>query len=1061
MMFSVGGMETRHPFRIVDTAPANIMAREEFTSRDGTLYTVVLCVDGSLYSLIAGAYTLLDQVAPGSTMNTVVAYGRIYMAFFIEGQVGGSDAPRAWDGKNLFRVSQGGPGAAPQVTCISLGATQLVDPVAGITIPIVSATPTDPQQVQVGGGSGDDGYDPPIYQTFYTTLTVVTTTPDGLAVGNVVSISGNSQWNVAVGTVSAVIDADTFKITFSTTDNTPGTGGTVDVSSPLLTRINNDVTATTQSPHNLRVGFQVAISGVDDLTYAINDIEVSAASWPNQAQITFTTDQGFVPGDVISITDVPDAVVGAGVMGYDITNGVATVTMNGAHGLSVGLAVIVSLHTYAPRNVTVAAVLSPTVWTYETSEPNVTDTGGYVHVPFPTEVGEQYTIAAVTSPTTVLIPFGSSDFIWSGGNVDFPWNGTFYVDSVPSATTFTYRQSGPDATLQTGSGTVTPVGQISPGEHQVVQHFQFMDDTISPPSPPVRFTAKVSQYPLVTMAIGPANVKARILSFTGVNGGDFAMLLVPARVGGVQVSTSTVVQDNTTQSAIVDFPDTALLSATRIDIPGNNLFECFTLTTPDGVEWFSDRLFWKGEKNVMLGMNNMGFDGGTLLGSTAPLGWFVRGEGGAIVQSGFMPVYQIGAGESGGLSQSCVRNYDGAEIMQPNTRYTMRLWADGAHDGNIVVTITSASLGFATAVNVPMLGRGYSASEFPENTPAVIPDDMVINIASTSSQQVQIRDMQVIYSDNPNKWPTAQASYVQQPGTYDFVTGVIGPNDDSTELRAMFARVQENLYFITASGRLYYVQQIGNTEPSSWNPQGVSDSTPAFNANAVVTGNGWAAWGGDNGAFWFNGSIPARSSAVVDPTWKLIAGISSMVNDASNKRVYFAAETAAGRYCMAFDYHELELGGAAKWCPWMRPIVHLSTSAANGILFAANAKTYRLDDAAGIADDDFGNIGGYYTFAPAGAGLYQKSYNYLAMRMSGTGTMTPFLYKKNLLAVTQTLNAQVLQNDPDAVVEYPANVTQARLLYMKIGQPGLQFTFEACAWAWGTDPNSPFSGTRK
>lgn len=1056
LTFVPGGMSTRPPLLMIDTAPANIVARQEFTGRDGTIYTAVLCSDGSLYGLSAGVYTLLDTVAAGSTMNTVAAYGRLYMAFFFIGQVGGSDAPRSWDGKNVYRVSQGGPGAAPTVTCISLPSSVLIAGTAGTNVGVANATPTDPQQVQIGGGGGPDDYDPPVYQTFFTTLTINTTAAHGLIIGNVVSLSGNTLWNFTVGYVSEIVDADTFKVTWSSVDNTVGTGGTVAITAPLLSRKNNEVTAATATPHGLRVGFSVAISGVTDLSYPITTIQTDSANYPGEAEITFSGSQGFVPGDTITINNVPYVDVGGGVMGYNISNGIAAVTMNAAHDLSVGLAVIVSLHTFPPRNVTVSAILSPTVWAYETNEPNVTDTGGYTHVPFPGDVGTIYTVAEVPAPTTIRIAFASSDFTWTGGNVNLPWNGVFYVDAVPTATTFQYRQSGPDATLQTGTGTVTPQGQISPGEHQVCQHFLLDDGTITPPSPPARFTAKVNQYPLVSLAIGPANVKARILSFTGVNGGDFAMLLVPARVGGLQISTTTVIQDNVTQSAIVDFPDTALLSATRIDIPGNNLFQCFPLTTPDGTAWYSDRMWWKGEKNVMLGMQNMAFDGGTAPTNLLPLGWNTFASGGAVVQAGFMPVYQIAAGQPGTISQSVVRRYDGGQIIIENTRYSLRMWVDSVHPGSVTATISSASTAFTSTANVVMTSRGYMQSDFDTITPASIPDDMILTVRSSSSDQIQIRDMQMVYRDNPNRWPLALASYVKQPGTYDGITGVAGPNDDGTELRAM-QRMQESFYFITGGGGFFNVQQIGNSEPSSWDFPNISVNTPAFNANSICAGNGWMAWGGEYGAFWYTGGIPSRASAIIDPTWNAIATIYGTVNDATNKRVHFAL----GASLIVFDYRELELGGSGKWCPWNRPITHVSLSSANNVLFSSSKKAYALGANAAVADEDFGYIGGYWTFASAGPGLYQKSYNYLAMRMNGMGTMTPFLYKKGLTTPTAILNAQVLEDDPDAVVEYPVNISKARLMYLKIGQPGLQFSCDMVSVSYSVDPNAPYSGSRK
>lgn len=952
MIFTSGGMETRHPFRIVNVLPTAIVGRWEFLSRDGNLRTLFLCTDGTLYAQSGMQLTYVDNVAAGSECKAVVAYGRLYMAFFAADGSGGTDAPRCWDGINLYRVSQGGPGAAPSVTCITL---------------------------------------------------------DGVA------LTGN----------------------------------------PLLTRTGSVVSGKSLDEHKLQEGFKVAITGVDDQVYPITSIQTDSDNFPGEAEITFAANPGFVPGDTLSISDVPYVDVGGGVQGYNITNGIASVTMNTAHNLTVGLQVVVSLHTYAPRNVTVSAILSATVWTYETEEPNVTDTGGYVHVPWPGGDNVDYTVAEVPTPTTVRIAFAASDYTWTGGNVTFPWNGAFFVDTVPTPTTFTYQQSGPDATSSGVSGLATPQGQIAPGEHQCCVMYITETGAFTPPSPPVRFIAKVNQYPVVTLPIGPANIKARIVAFTGVNGDDFAVLEIPARVGGVPVSTATIVKDNTSTSALFDFSDTAILSAERIDEAGFNLFQNFPLTTPDGVEWYSDRMFWKGNLNVELGIYNMAFDGGTLSGSTDPLGWTIGSPGGAVVQTDFMPAYQIAGGQSGQITQQVFRNYDGVQLVKEKTRYRMRIWTDAAHAGSVVATLSSALTGFSTSAAVVLSLRGYVQADFDADTPAAIPKDITLTISGASADTVKIRDMQLVYRDNPIMFPSALASYVREPDNYDGDTGPNGPNDDASGLSAMFL-MQENFYGITKAGRLYYVQPYPNAEPSTWNWQGISDNCDAFHANAVTTGKGFAAWGGAKGAFWFGGGMPNRASAIIDPTWEKITGVTGVLNDPLSKRVYFGSTPP-----MVYDYRELELGGSGKWTPWNTPANRFSISSQFGVLFSSGVKTYRIDPVAGVSDEDFGLIGGYYTFASAGPGLFQKSFNYLWMRMSGTGGITPFLYKKSLQTVTATLSAQILQNDPDAAIEYPMNVTQARMLYVKIGLSGTAFSCDEVQLSYTLDPNSPNSGTRR
>src|SRR5260370_595909 len=147
MVFPPGGMATRNPFRALVTLPAEIVYRKEFTCKDGTTQVLALDVNGALYAVHAdGTSTQIDSVSPGSSVSSVTAYGREYMSFIRGGK--GSDAPRQWDGKKLYRVSQGGPGAAPTISNYSLPAVNLVLGSGGAAVAITSAEPINPTQVR-------------------------------------------------------------------------------------------------------------------------------------------------------------------------------------------------------------------------------------------------------------------------------------------------------------------------------------------------------------------------------------------------------------------------------------------------------------------------------------------------------------------------------------------------------------------------------------------------------------------------------------------------------------------------------------------------------------------------------------------------------------------------------------------------------------------------------------------------------------------------------------------------------------------------------------------------
>lgn len=936
--FTPGGMDTRNPFRALVTLPIDVVWRKELTCKDGTVQVLALDVNGALYvNKGNGLFVQIDSVAPGSSVCSATAYGREYMSFF--NAAGGSDAPRQWDGKNLYRVSQGAPGAPPVVSNLSIPAS-----------------------------------------------------------------------SIASGSRTA-----------------------------------NEVRINTTTPHGLLKGYLATIGNVASFIENITSIVINNETLPGIGVMTLPAPHGLVPNNQIAINGVQPITIGGALVGWTRTDGLVQITTTTPHGLNVGSTPLVELNADGFGPVTVSAVLSPTVFTYASSGGNSSGTAGGVQLPWPFADGTLFTITAVPTPSTFQFGINLTDGTWTTGNISFDWNGQFFVESVLSPTIFTYRQIGPDAVIA-GGGTVTPTGQIPAGDHLVCQHFIDKTGFLTGPSPSVRFTASGGQYVKIDgLAIGPAETQGRALSFTGANGSRFFILLIPAQVNGQQVSTSTVIQDNVTTSAVLDFSDLSLLSATGIDIPGNNLFQQVTLNLPRGVCWYQDRLFWMGEKNTVFGFLNMGMDGGTLSGSTAPLGWTRTGTA-AITQLGIMPAL-VG---SGVISQPAATTAQGDVIIQPLLNYSLRAWLSA---GSLVATLSSLSTGFSSVANLAA-APGYVTAKFNNAMPSAIPADLTF---SATLNGATVRDLQMIFADNPNRNPVARVSYVQNPEAYDNLTGNIGPNDDPGELRALFV-LQESLHFLTTR-RLYAVQQIGNSEPSSWVPYQISDKCGAFHANSVTTGKGWAAWGGQDGAFWFGGGIPDKVSATIAPTWRKVSTLTNIFDDSDAERVYFGLVSGGVKSIMAYDYHEIGIGGAGKWCPWNRPVNWISDSSA-GPVFVFGPKFYKLDTQPGIADDDLGSIAASYTFSPFGLSMFQKQYSYLGLRISGVGSLTPFLYPATLQDAPFVLLAQDLAKLIDPIAEWPSLSLKGRTMFLKLGQAGVQYSIQGVTSLFQNDPNAQVSGAR-
>ena len=1010
VVFSVGGFSTRNPLRVALTMPAEIVYDKEFQGRDGNTYRVVVDVNGAMWSVAAdGTPTQIDSVAAGSSVTSVTAYGREYMAFFNEN--GGCDAPRQWDGRNLYRVAQGGPGAAPVFTPSELTTDKY--PILSISQPVAQSRGFSYFLQSAGPGSTAPGTSVTFY---YSDSTLA-------------------------GPDTDLVNA--FNSNFATYVYASFTGGPA-AQGPYTVQVSDiGLASPPGQPHQFYY-FTFEVPTTDYVYYQGS----GHAGYTANYQRTLATITTSVPvpdvyvGDNITIT-------GASVSAWDSDWPVAQTPLSGAMAITqTSLTGGVATYNYSVTS-GVAPVNGQTI-----TITNTLNAGGILNV-------TDGLIAAATGGAIgsfTISGFSGSDFPPASESGTGITAGTEFMiePALPVVGTSTSPIYGGST-----SGFVVFAGTaatISPGNRLAVVFFITETGLTTAPSPIATFTipANTNAIAVSGLPIGPPDVVARGIALTPANGSNFFYMPLPESVNGVITGTSTVINDNTSDTATLQFSDDALQVGLAIDIPGNNQFQQVTLDTPSGVEWYDDRMFWWGGRNKVTSLINMEMDGGTLKGSANPLGWTMVGTSGAIQQVGSAPAYVVTGPGTGEISQGAATTATyGAPIAQPSQPYTLRLWTNGTA-GNAVGTLSSVSTGFSATATIP-LTPGYVSANFTLKTPAVIPADLLFDFKITGlSGSAAVRDLQLIYTDNPNRNPIARASYTQNPEAYDQQTGNIGPNDDNSDLRAAFV-LEESFHFLTADG-LYYVSSIGNSEPSSWDPKQISDDCGAFNANAVITGQGWAAWAGPLGFFKYGvfapgyfGGLPENLTNGIAPTWKVITGVSNIFNDSSAQRVYIGT----GASMMVLDYHELLTQGPAKWTIWNRAAQWISAQG-----FSIGSKVYELDTETGTDDDDLGPIGGYYTFAPLGASMFQKQYDYLGFQISGTGPMTPFLYTNTLQKAPYTLNMSNLEDLIDTVAEWQSLALNGRLLFLKLGQPGVQFSIEEVASSSQINPNAPISGTR-
>ena len=575
VQFSPGGVFSRDGLKKVFAAPIYPTATrtygKSYVDPTGVIRNLYFYSNGAItvenVTSVPGVETLLAQTAaPGCWAKSATAFGREYIA--ISDLLHGAEVPLQYDGTNLDRVTQDGPGSSPNVASIPLPAVDVAASASPLTFTIIEVDPENPDP-----GSG-----------FFTQINVYTHAAlTGLQIGQSVVITGTSTdfdgaWGPITGLflgsenliqITAYIPAGTVFWTGS---------ATMTVQQGALQRQSNIVTATTTDPHQLQPGYQVQISNAaaSQVGTAITSIVINNENLPGIATVTISlaagqTSTGLSPGSSVAITGVKPAAVGTSISSIVRAAQIVTVVMTAATGLNPGAIVVVSGVTPATFNGiwTVLNVSTTTnagdTFTYAQVDVDAAGSGGSTAINWPvpdTPTPTYFQVVAAPTATTFQIEVNYADGTWTTGLVTFAWDGTFFVQAVSNPQTqsgtdylnFTYQQYGPDATGSAVSGNIiaTPFGQAAPGQHQMQVFFITRQGYTTKPSPPVTFVANGGQYISVTnIPIGPANVIARVVAFTGAQGAYFFYLPSPPQVNGQLVGTATQINDNTTTFATI------------------------------------------------------------------------------------------------------------------------------------------------------------------------------------------------------------------------------------------------------------------------------------------------------------------------------------------------------------------------------------------------------------------------------------------------------------------------------------------------------------------------------
>ena len=697
------------------------------------------------------------------------------------------------------------------------------------------------------------------------------------------------------------------------------------------------------SPSTPLVTVYYTLSGSGTVAF-IQSIVIDNEANPGLALVTTTEPHGLAPEEYVSIVGVEPGTL-ADIAAAQWTSGTTTITTKTQHNLVRGSVVQIGSVSTATSGTTfsfdgsfsVLAVPSPNQITYlqtpiTATDPDVIDatanTGSIVIAwPVPdTPTPSYFQVESAPSPTTFYVPISYSDGTWTTGTVGFAWEGTFYVTAVISPTQFQYQQYGPNGST-TAVGTATPFGQAAPGFHLLRCTFLTRQGAVLKSSPYVKFIANGGQYPQVdNIPIGPSNVVARILEFTGADGAYFFYLPVPAQVNGQVVSTATQINDNTTTSVLLDFSDNSLFAGLATSIPGNDLIAQIVLDGALGFGQYATRLITYGQRNRVQNFLNLSFDGGySSTAPTLPDGWISKDSFGVLATNPSLPPHSAwlisanaGGAVSGLLTQSAYLDSYGKPILTGNTYYKLRIWLKpSALDPNLrfVAEIQSASTFFTSFLEV--LGSDMNASggfieaSFNQATPEAIPTDMMLSIyatSQTSNATLLVDEGNVIYLQTPYLDGSLFGSYGNNAEGIDGESGKFGPVTDTRKVMD-FGVMRETFYMLTQepSGRLHETTDNGTTEPSGWQVNEVGANCGALSAfsltksqaddTAASGGEEWMAWASLSGGRIFGGSYPDKISQEIQPDWEQINPAAALtvwcVNDPVERALYFGVPLGA------------------------------------------------------------------------------------------------------------------------------------------------------------------------
>lgn len=949
-----------------------------------------------------GTFTqvLTEQGEPVAYQSAYVksdtAFGREFMAFS-DGKFG-TDIPMQFDGSVTKRVSQVGPGRAPNASDINV-AISSISRTSGI-------------------------------------ISVTTAAAHGLSVGGLVTISGVTADGTFNGTwpVASVGSPTTF-----TAWGNPG-----QYAIGVISRTANVVTAVLSSTPFVSASDTIIVGEVNDPSFdgefTVASVSGNTVTWPQVAPNAASTG-GILFIKAITLPIVAlDAIEGVSaslitavvpvLSGQALpftTGGEITVAGNGTSGLD---------GTYPITGIFPTSQQTGTVGPFGTAAPGSIPNFSSLQALYPQAVlwSVQFPISATP---TLALPLGTASA------------------SVPDASPTASGVAGPFGNISSGLHRISVIFVTDTGYFSAPAPPNFWDSTggfqalaIEIPTGPPNVVARI----IILTPAGSANFfynedgSADILA-TRINDNTTTTLLLDFSDAALIGSEPGDLLFNRVElgecAGMISYAQRTLWWGER-----NKVFNFLNLTFDGGFNgsgFGALPLGWNADESFFTG-------GGQI---TNPVVWGaaygIRGRGmgeqvtrGLISQSAFQDAYGVPI-----------------LLPNQNYSVRARLAQDGGLDTThftFNVKISSVSSGFSTVVSVGASLVTTSYAEFILNfadvMPVKIPDDMVLSIYASCSgttgggHTMYIDDLEIFPTDTPYILSSVRVSNAFDPEAFDDATGRLNVNESDGQRVVCLAVIRERLY-IHKEGGWFATQDNGN-EPGSengWQITPVSTTVGAASINSCgakqgEAGSEWYVTVSPLGLYIFWGDSPEKISQEIQisnglssfswdavnwayghTAWvvvdirqrRLLVGLP--LGDATSPNVTLAMDfkavgTADGIasspevHMSSYSGKQVTLSGARKYCPWT------ATGNSAGMILrndgeyhlfigdgTGNGKIYDLTT--GQTTDDGVNISAYYqtSYYPSDeqktnlqlpGGIVLLSYTRQHVEGSGTLTMTAY-----------------------------------------------------------------------